>query len=217
MARAGASDQEHGVALTFAAETHEYRINGRLVPSVTQVLEAVGLIDYSHIPWQTRQMALERGRAVHEAIALDLAGDLDEESAGEIGILGYVRAARAARAALGILVPHAVEERVYHPRLDYAGTLDLRAGNILVDWKMNSAEYWVRFQLAAYAACLASAGNDSAIHWGGALVRRICVELHEDGSYRLLEIPADSWLDDFETFRAALRIWRERTYPRSIA
>jgi hypothetical protein len=203
--------------LSFTPETHEYRINGRLVPSVTQILEAVGLIDYSHIPWPTRQMALERGRAVHEAIALDLAGDLDEESADEIGILGYVLAARDARGALGVLVPQAVEERVYHPKLDYAGTLDLRSGNILVDWKTNHAEYWVRFQLAAYAACLASAGKESAIHWGGALVRRICVELHEDGTYRLLEMPVESWLEDFETFRAALRIWRERTSPRNIS
>ena len=32
---------------------------------------------------------------------LDLAGDLDEESADEIGILGYVLAARDARGALG--------------------------------------------------------------------------------------------------------------------
>lgn len=113
--------------LTFAAETHEYRVNGRLVPSVTQILEAVGLIDYSHIPWPTRQMALERGRAVHEAIALDLAGDLDEESADEIGILGYIQAARAALTALGILMPTAVEERVYHPQASLRSTSVRRA------------------------------------------------------------------------------------------
>ena len=204
------------MTLSFDPAVHEYRANGRLVPSVTQILEAVGLIDYSYLPWPTRQMALDRGRAVHEAIALDLAGDLDEESADEIGILGCVRAARAARAALGIVTPDAVEERVYHPTLDYAGTLDLRAGNIVIDWKTNHAEYWVRFQLAAYAACLA-ASKGSATHWDGALVRRICVELHEDATYRILEIPTDSWLDDWETFVAALRIWKERTYPRSIS
>jgi len=204
---------EDRLMLTFTAETHEYRINGRLVPSVTRILESVGLIDYSHIPWQIRQMALERGRAVHEAIALDLAGDLDEESAEEIGILGYVLAARDARAALGILVPTAVEERVFHPKLDYAGTLDLRDGNIMLDWKTNQADYWVRFQLAAYAACLAGAGDG---RWAGASVRRICVELHDDATYRLYEIPAAGWLEDWQTFLAALRVYRERTYPRGI-
>jgi len=192
---------------------HQYRIEGRIVPSVTKILEAVGLIDYSHIPSSSRQMALERGHLVHEAIALDLAGDLDEASAEEIGILGYVQAARDARAALGILVPHAVEERVYHPSLDYAGTLDLRAGNILIDWKTTSAQYWVRFQLAAYAACLTAAGDG---RWAGAGVRRICVELHDDATYRIYEIPVAGWLEDWQTFLAALRVWKERTCPRSI-
>jgi hypothetical protein len=178
------------------------------------VLESVGLIDYSYIPWPTREMALERGRAVHEAIALDLEGDLDEESADEAGILGYVQAARIARAALGILVPAAWEERVFHTGFRYAGTLDLRAGNIIVDWKTNQAEYWVRFQLAAYAAAIAQ--TDGRTHWGAGLVRRVCFELHDDGSYRLFEFPAAEMFDDLQTFLAALRIWREKTERKEL-
>ncbi|GIU74786.1 MAG: hypothetical protein KatS3mg004_1873 [Bryobacteraceae bacterium] len=203
--------------IQFDAAAHSYTIDGRQVPSVTQVLEAVGLINYSHIPWGTRQMALDRGRAVHEAIALDLEGDLDDESADEAGILGYVEAARSARAALGILVPIAHEERVYHRQLDYAGTLDLRVDGLILDWKTNQAEYWVRFQLAAYAAALSSMCLRSGqTHWSAGIVRRICVELHEDGTYRLMEIPAVDWKDDFQTFVAALRVWRERTHRRDI-
>lgn len=200
--------------LTFDAATHTYQLDGQEIPSVTQVLESVGLIDYSHIPWSTREMALERGRAVHEAIELDLEGDLDEESADEAGVLGYVQAARNARAALGILLPDAWEQRVYHERWQYAGTLDLRAGSILLDWKTNQAEYWVRYQLAAYAACIAQV--DGRTHWGAALVRRVCIELHPDSTYCLYEFGAESLFDDLQTFLAALRVHREKTNLRSL-
>jgi len=204
-------------AIQFDAATHTYRVDGVEVPSVTQVLEAVGLIDYSHIPWANRQMALERGRAVHEAIALDLEGDLDEDSAEEAGILGYLEAARAARAALGILAPLAHEERVYHRQLGYAGTLDLRADGLLLDWKTNQAEFWVRFQLAAYAAALTSTlMRAGSAHWTAGVVRRVCVELHEDGNFRILEIPSAYWKEDFQTFVAALRVWQEKTNRREL-
>lgn len=200
--------------LIFDPAAHRYTLAGAELPSVTTVLESVGLIDYSHIPWPTRQMALERGRAVHEAIALDLEGDLDEESADEAGVLGYVQAARAARAELGVLVPDAWEQRVYHERWRYAGTLDLRAGKVLIDWKTNQAEHWVRFQLAAYAACIAQA--DGRTHWGAGLIRRVCVELHEDATFSLFEFGSESLFDDLQTFLAALRIYREKTNPRNL-
>lgn len=201
-------------ALTFDPATHSYQIDGIEVPSVTQVLESVGLIDYSYIPWATRQMALERGRAVHDAIALDLEGDLDEESADEAGVLPYIQAARTARAAFGVLVPDAWEQRVYHPRWLYAGTLDLRCGDLLVDWKTNQAGYWVRYQLAAYAACIAQV--DGRTHWGAAMIRRVCVELHGDGTFTLFEFGGESLFDDLQTFLAALRIHREKTTHRSL-
>ncbi len=201
--------------LHFDRATHTYRLGSRVLPSVTQILEDVGIIDYSQIPVETRQMALERGSAVHEAIALDLQSDLDESSAEESGILGYVHAAREARRALGVEIL-AVEEQVYHPVLDYAGTLDLRSADCVIDWKTTRAEYWVRFQLAAYvAACAARTGITT--RWSGVSWRRICVELHCDGTYRIYEIAPDTWCDDFTTFVAALRVWREKQERRKLS
>ena len=197
-------------ALTFDPATHSYRIDGVDVPSVTKVLESVGLIDYSHITLETRRMALERGRAVHEAIALDLEGDLDEESARQAGVIGYVEAARAARRALGIDKPDAWEHMAYHSHFRFAGTIDLICGKLIVDWKTEQAEYWVRFQLAAYASLL---GKTS---FAGASFRRVAAELHQDGSYRLIELPKSEWLDDFRTFLAALRVHQEKTRRREL-
>jgi len=213
------------LTLEFDATTHEYRIAGRRVPSVTEVLENVGLIDYSYIPWPTRQMALERGRLVHEAISLHFADELDEDAAEESGILPYVRAAQSALRVLSIRPPLSYEQRVYHPELDYAGTLDLLANaqhgsaGMIVDWKTTQAEYWVRFQLAAYAAALTAsdkANGRSRGHWGGALIRRICVELHPDATFRIFEVPAADWHRDFQAFCAALTIWREKQFPRGL-
>lgn len=195
------------VTIEVEPATHRYTVDGVEVPSVTQVLESVGLIDYSYIPWPTRQMALERGRVVHEAIALDLEGDLDEDSAAEARIVGYVHAARAALRALGISRPDAWEHRAYHEQLGYAGTVDLLYQDLIVDWKTNQAEYWVRFQLAAYAALVSRSP---------ACVRRVCVELHADGSCRLLDIPAASYYDDFQTFCSALRVFREKVQRREL-
>lgn len=201
------AEVQGGPALEFDAEAHRYMIGGVELPGVTQVLELVGLIDYSHIPWPTRQIALERGRAAHEAIALDLEADLDEGSAERAGVLGYIHAARAARQTLGIKRPDAWEHRAYHPKFLYAGTIDLIYADLIVDWKTDHAEYWVRFQLAAYAALVSTTP---------ARIRRICVELHEDGRFRVLELARSSQHDDFQTFLAALRVHQEKTHRREL-
>lgn len=185
--------------LTFDADTHTYRLDGRVLPSVTQVLERTGLVDYSFLPPATRDMALARGRAVHEAIALDLEGDLDESSLeGQDGsIAGYIEAARSARRDLGIIgQPELFEHRAHHPAYLYAGTCDLIHGDLLIDWKTNKAEWWVRLQTAAYAALHPEPGR----------FRRIAVELHNDGTYRLLTFAASNYRRDFADFAAALRV-----------
>lgn len=194
--------------LQFDAATHRYTLAGRDLPSVTQVLASVGIIDYSHLPPDVRSMALERGRAVHEAIALDLEGDLDEESISEIA--GYVQAARSARRELGVDVAiDGWEIRRYHGTFLYAGTIDLLAGDVVVDWKTNQAEYWVRFQLAAYAALVCGPLPPRRIE-------RVCVELHDDGTYSHFRFPGLEWDQDFETFLAALRVHEEKTNRRPL-
>lgn len=178
----------------FDSAEHAYYLGGKRLPSVTQVLERVGIVDYSHIPPATREMALARGSAVHEAIAYDLDGDLDEESVAEI--MGYVQAARAVRSALGITTPDCVEVRKYHPTYLYAGTADLIAGDILLDWKTNSAEWWVRLQTAAYAAMQPEPRK----------FRRYAAELHEDASFRLLPFEPSAFTRDFNDFLCCLRV-----------
>ena len=54
---------------SFNEERHEYRFGDRVLPSVTQILDAVGITHFSMIPQDIRQRALHRGKCVHAALA----------------------------------------------------------------------------------------------------------------------------------------------------
>jgi hypothetical protein len=170
---------------------------------VTQVLEDCGIIDYSMIPGDTRQMALERGRDVHTATQFDDEGDLDETTIDEL--LPYVQAWRNFRKEAGMVDFYLVEHRMADPAMNFAGTLDrftLEGGGILIDIKTNLAPWWVRIQLAAYKHLLDQEVNSAA--------RRMAVELHKDGTFRVIEFPVAQQRADFQTFCAALRIYQEK-------
>jgi hypothetical protein len=74
--------------LTFSTEGHRYEWNGQPVPSVTQVIGefiTIGLVYIStftgaRILAETMEAASDFGTAVHRMIALDIAGELDEDA-----------------------------------------------------------------------------------------------------------------------------------------
>jgi hypothetical protein len=70
--------------LTFYGATHQYFLDGVLIPSVTQILEDVGLTDYSSVPADVLAAAQERGGRVHEITRLYDLGDLDESNLNDI-------------------------------------------------------------------------------------------------------------------------------------
>jgi hypothetical protein len=71
--------------LAFYESTHEYRLDGVIKPGATQVLEDVGLSDYSRIPVDQLAAAQERGDRVHEITRLWDISDLDETSLNDFG------------------------------------------------------------------------------------------------------------------------------------
>src|SRR6516225_10876900 len=79
--------------LKFDEETHVYTVNGEELPSVTQILKAARLIDYSMIPQPILQAAAHRGSAVHQILELLDNDLLDPASEIDGGIAGYVGAA----------------------------------------------------------------------------------------------------------------------------
>lgn len=196
------------MALMFDAELHQYSLDGQILPSVTQVLEACGVVDYSYLPPATRRMALGRGSAVHSATQFDDEGDLDETLLDD-ELVPYVAAWRRFRAETGF-VPDLIEHRDHHPKYQYAGTLDRRGSfpdgtKAICDIKSNSSEGWVSLQLAAYSAFFESPRA----------YRRICAEVHKDATYRLIEFPSANYTADFGRFLACMTVYRlQQTYGR---
>lgn len=194
------SPAEQLADLLFDEEFHLYTLGGKPCPGVTRVLEATGMIDYSFLG-ERRSYYLERGRKVHVATHADDAGTPNDFAADDY-IMGYVAGWRAFRRDYGF-VPNRIEQRVCNRQRGYAGTLD-RTGLVrdgserIVDIKSGVAPEAVRFQLAAYAACLPHPRTR----------RRLCVEVHEDGTYRVIGFDTASYQRDFETFSMALALFK---------
>ena len=154
---------------TFEAATHTYAIDGRTVPSVTQVLNDL-------IPgFKAGEWYLNRGQAVHACAALIAQGvAFDHDPA----IDGQVRAVRRFFAEVKPTVI-AVERQIYSERYQYAGTLDLLADIngkwLVIDYKASESAA-LPYQLAAYSIALPP--HRQTRHGCGVIIT-------EDGSYKM--------------------------------
>lgn len=121
--------------LEFDPAAHAYRLDGRDVPSVTQVLGVLN--DFDRIPPDVLENARIRGSYVDEACDLLDAGQLDWSTVDPEHV-GYVEGYQHWLADSGAVVV-ASQLRVASASLRYAGTLDLLAhikdGLCLIDRK----------------------------------------------------------------------------------
>ena len=180
--------------VVFDEATHEYRVEGRKLPSVTGILKEAGLIDDTFMD----PSALQRGTFVHQACEYDDVGDLDESTV-DAAILPYVQAWRRCKSEMGFKVLE-IEKRVYHQPLDYCGTLDriveLRGRRILIDIKTGSGAAWHQVQTSAYAL---------AMKWEDPLtvLDRAAVYLTAEGGYKFCEHKQRL---DFDVWKAAVTL-----------
>lgn len=166
--------------LAFYDDTHEYRVDGVAVPSVSEIIRFLSREAYTSVSQWRMAEAADRGTRVHRCCeALDKQGACGAED----DIAGYVRA------YAGFLEAHRVEWRgieaaLYHPQLLYAGTLD-RYGTVdgmpvVVDIKTSAQPNFalVDAQLGGYGLLAASMGFTAQRH--------LCLHLRRDGSHRLI-------------------------------
>ena len=181
------SDEASQDVLTFDAETHTYKINGVVVPSVTQVLDEGGFIDKT---WFT-EGGRNRGTYVAQATQFDDEGALNWDALDD-KLKGYVTAWRGFLKDTKWEVV-AIEQRVHNPEMGYAGTLDRIMDNgywrWVLDIKTGASQKWHSLQTAAYAACMERAQ------------KRASLVLKENGTYKLHE--HTGW-GDRRVFYAAL-------------
>lgn len=193
--------------IEFNAERHEYRVNGLIVPSVTQVLSSVGLPDLSGIPAELLEWKAGLGSAVHKATELDDLGDLDEESL-DLAIKPYLEAYRKFKIESGF-VPLGMEEAVYSKKYGFAGRLD-RVGFFghksilsLIDYKTGLVDVkTVGPQTSGYQTGWNEA-NETKDH----IKARYALKLNKDATYRLIRL--DNKMD-FQIFLNALNIYKWR-------
>jgi hypothetical protein len=180
--------------LTFDAATHTYRYRGKVVPSVTQILEPLQMLQ--GVPRAVLEAAREFGSHVHIACDLWNKGDLDEGTL-DPALVPYLDGWRAFLAETGFVVISS-EERVFHQRLQYAGTADAfgtwKGQMWCVDIKSGAVPGTVGAQLAAYKEA-----SDYKT------CQRLCVQLTGEGRYKLHPQKDPS---DFALFTSALNVWR---------
>jgi len=110
-------------ALSFNAEQHEYRLDGLVLPSVTQVLAELSARIYRFVNSADMVRTAHFGTAVHAVIKLEHAGELDEDALDD-QLRPYLAKWRQFRAQSGFEV-HLGEQQVLSRKYGYAGTLDL--------------------------------------------------------------------------------------------
>lgn len=179
-------------------ENHIYRLNGEVLPSITQVLQDVGIIDYSFLAPDQREAALANGRLIHLQTELDDKGLLDESLAD----MGYIDGWRAFRAAHGF-TPIYRERMLYHPQYRYAGQPDAEDAEAVVEIKTGKPQSWVKYQLAAQAAMTKA-------------VQRVCVELPGNGTFRAYEFRVAQYRQDLDVFLSALTVYRVRREVKTL-
>jgi len=106
--------------LDFKSEAHEYYFEGRRVPCVSDILQDAGYVDKRFF----KPSDADRGKKIHTITQYYDEGDLDESSVDPV-FEGYLEAYKKFRHdykdRLRIV---GIEELLYNPQYDYAGTAD---------------------------------------------------------------------------------------------
>jgi hypothetical protein len=188
--------------LTFAAETHQYRWDNRIVPSVTQVLQQVQ--DFSMVALEVLERKRQIGVALHAAI--EMGDELDPDSLDEL-VVPFYRAWRSFMADTGYK-PRLNEQPIYSVKYNYAGKPDtvgkLGRREALIDYK------------SAWDLHPAT-GPQTAAYLNGAYEMDLCdrdlprfaLQLRHNGTYRLEPLTDPN---DFSVFLSMLSIynWKKR-------
>lgn len=176
-------------ALSFDSDSHTYRLDGVVIPSVSQIIRGAGLVDVGRFTDDSRAF----GTNVHAACQFYDEGDLDEESLHPdlaLRLRGWIKFSEEMAPRLGRCF--AIEKRFWcraPSGMLYAGTVDRAyiddAGNVtIIDIKTGRQIPSYALQTAAYAHAFKAN-------------RRACVQLTPSGGYRWVEHSDRSDIDGF--------------------
>ena len=197
--------------IEFDEEKHIYTVDGKQVPSVTDICNPITSEHYGAINAAILEMASRRGTAVHEATQLiDLGVMPDDDPEVDAYVNAY----------LDFLLDYKpkwefIEYIGYNEDMNYCGTID-RAGQVgnefwVLDLKTTASPTKENYiatccQTEAYALMI---GKDC-------ICKRKILYLKKDGSYRLVdceEKEAELGLDSFYLFSELAKV---KNYIKSV-
>jgi len=189
--------------LTFKEDTHEYFADGKLVPGVNEIMESVGVQDFSRNGGDPEEY-FPRGLIVHDCMKLLLTDGLDWDTV-DPRIEGYVRAGEKFISDSGFK-PICVEKPLYHPSWNYAGTGDavgtVPDGRVILpDWKTGAVTRSVKWQTAGY-------GELYDVNGICKVTERYGLQLKSNGKYKLV----GPWVDyrDIQEWYAFVTTYHEQ-------
>jgi hypothetical protein len=173
------------VAFTFDKEAHRYELNGRVLISNTDILEAAGFSDYSNVPPAKLHAAAVLGKWVHEATLLMDQGKPWSKRFPMAS--GYVEGWRSFKKDFHFK-PKIREVPMYHPVSLIPTTPDAFGesdeGLITVEIKTCPVQDHVGLQ-TAFQECVLAAHGHIPDYNGKSTDRRYGVELRPDGTYQI--------------------------------
>jgi len=178
--------------LKFDAVEHIYTVGGRVIPSVTQLMQKYEVVNTEWFGYQGRV----RGKHVHTATQYWDMGNLDETSVDPI-IKPYLDAYKKFSYELDFKIKQ-IEVQAFDPVNWYAGTWDRlirwKDRIILFDIKTGCRPPWVHIQLAAYKNLLKRLG----------ILVDECYSLHlrGDGTYRFDKVAMVKIIEGWREFQA---------------
>ena len=181
--------------IRFIEDDHTYWDGDRRIHSVTEIMQAGGIIDTA---WYTEE-ARQRGTQVHKAIHLLTENDLDH-SILDPELMPFVEAFNDFQLATGFQKLLS-EQTVYSESQDYAGRFDLYGSlngwKVLIDIKTEHAPPWIGIQIASYAQAMKEMGFRVDKTFG--------LELKKNGRFRLWQHNDPVSLGKFLTALEGLR------------
>lgn len=184
-------------------DEHRYWADGVHVPGVTECLSLFA--DYARVPRGVLEAKRLLGRAVHKAIELYEADELDPESIDPVW-RGYFEGWIRLKADMPGKVVGA-EQIVFHKKFRYAGRLDInydldRGGRWQWDVKcVDQMSDATALQTAAYAEAWNEQNPDDR-----QITKRAGIQLLPDGKYIFHPYTAPQHRNDFSIFLNALAI-----------
>lgn len=164
--------------IEFDPVAHAYRVDGRPVASVTQILGAVLGNDFERIDAAVLADAMARGTAVHYACELDDGNDLDYDGLHP-RVRPYVDQYRRFKVESGATIL-AVERQLYNAAYNYVGTSDRK---MIVNRKRATVD--IKTGVKSPKAALQTAGY--------ALAEEVCHEAEPIEARYSLHLTPDSY------------------------